>query len=716
MRKVIGGVVLAAGIGGLGWYGSANNAKRMQTQVAEGAAKIANASAFGVQTDVSGRDIVAMGNVADQAEFDRLKGALNDVEGRRVVDMSGITLLPVADPFEMTAIRADDGTTTLSGAIGGDVDREIVAVQAGDLANDLILSSGTPDDGWAGVSANAMAGLAQLKSGEMTLSDRTLTLTGLAQSPVEKTAALNAIGELPDGYTLNEAIDVEDDGTPLRLMLTSANDTVSGTGKVPADMTAQAISDAFDTIGDIDVIEAGPAMNGSDWDGFARQGMTALAMTDAGVLAIEDKVLTLTGTGTPDGIAAAKAALSDLPNGYTATTDLTFTDDGAPLSLSMEYDGRAVTADGKYPAGYTPNTVNDAGQTNTGRNSFFADDTGMFTANADAGIAALGLLEDGSLSVTENEIILTGTAATPDIEAAVTEALQSAAEGSSVQQDLTLIDDGSPASWALDYSAANGGDVTGKLPKDLTTDAIAAALGVNNLDGTPTTALLDGEAGPNLSALEVAAEYLPDIEALSYSTSEDGQALDIVLSPGVNADLVAADLAQRLSGDVDFTASSMEELPDVGAIRTNQATMQRERFQFGNWLPILSFAPVPSICRDQSGAALEGTGVNFISGSAQLDAKSNRAINALSAIAQRCISEGGLSLEVGGHTDNTGNALNNEVLSENRAKAVRDALIARGADAAAITATGFGQTQPIADNETQDGRAANRRTEFIWSE
>ncbi|MGB7205332.1 MAG: OmpA family protein, partial [Anderseniella sp.] len=54
----------------------------------------------------------------------------------------------------------------------------------------------------------------------------------------------------------------------------------------------------------------------------------------------------------------------------------------------------------------------------------------------------------------------------------------------------------------------------------------------------------------------------------------------------------------------------------------------------------------------------------------------------------------------------------NQALSQRRANAVRDALIARGAKAEHLTAVGYGEDQPIADNKTKEGRAANRRTEF----
>ncbi len=72
-----------------------------------------------------------------------------------------------------------------------------------------------------------------------------------------------------------------------------------------------------------------------------------------------------------------------------------------------------------------------------------------------------------------------------------------------------------------------------------------------------------------------------------------------------------------------------------------------------------------------------------------------------------------MEIEVQGHTDSTGDDAYNQTLSEKRADAVRDYLIKQGIDPTRLTAKGFGETKPIGDNKTEDGRAKNRRTEFL---
>ncbi len=71
-----------------------------------------------------------------------------------------------------------------------------------------------------------------------------------------------------------------------------------------------------------------------------------------------------------------------------------------------------------------------------------------------------------------------------------------------------------------------------------------------------------------------------------------------------------------------------------------------------------------------------------------------------------------LKIEISGHTDNVGNDQLNQTLSQNRAKAVYDHLIAAEVPASRLVFKGYGKTQPITPNDTDENRSKNRRTEF----
>ena len=71
-----------------------------------------------------------------------------------------------------------------------------------------------------------------------------------------------------------------------------------------------------------------------------------------------------------------------------------------------------------------------------------------------------------------------------------------------------------------------------------------------------------------------------------------------------------------------------------------------------------------------------------------------------------------LKIEIGGHTDNTGTSEYNIKLSEARAKSVYDFLVKYGIDIHRLSYKGYGETKPIVENDSEENRAVNRRTEF----
>jgi OOP family OmpA-OmpF porin len=72
-----------------------------------------------------------------------------------------------------------------------------------------------------------------------------------------------------------------------------------------------------------------------------------------------------------------------------------------------------------------------------------------------------------------------------------------------------------------------------------------------------------------------------------------------------------------------------------------------------------------------------------------------------------------LNVSVEGHTDSKGNAVKNKALSKRRAESVVKALVKAGIDAVRLSAVGWGQEKPVADNSTEEGRAENRRVEIV---
>ena len=84
----------------------------------------------------------------------------------------------------------------------------------------------------------------------------------------------------------------------------------------------------------------------------------------------------------------------------------------------------------------------------------------------------------------------------------------------------------------------------------------------------------------------------------------------------------------------------------------------------------------------------------------------------LNKLYQFLVNNSGLKIEISGHTDNVGYEEYNMELSEKRARSVYDYLVEKGIDPERLSYKGYGESEPVATNETEEGRAQNRRTEI----
>jgi len=196
------------------------------------------------------------------------------------------------------------------------------------------------------------------------------------------------------------------------------------------------------------------------------------------------------------------------------------------------------------------------------------------------------------------------------------------------------------------------------------------------------------------------AEAMPEtvvVPAVPVDSDKDGVPDSIDRCPVTPANLTVDQYGCTLDADRDGVADALDRCWDTPlntAVDVNGCS--------------LGAGAVQSAATAQSGV-IELPDVNFRTNS---DILLDGATVSLDAVALTLLDDSVTVVEVAGHTDSDGDPAINASLSENRALAVRDYLISRGVAPSRITARGYGAAEPIGDNATAAGRAANRRVEL----
>ena len=181
---------------------------------------------------------------------------------------------------------------------------------------------------------------------------------------------------------------------------------------------------------------------------------------------------------------------------------------------------------------------------------------------------------------------------------------------------------------------------------------------------------------------------------------------------------IQAEEAERLRQQASLDAQAMQDvesaLQGVAGAQTAKLTAAREREAAlaRQEAELVAGGKLPASSRDERGEVFVLAGDAFGSGQSTLTAGAATTVRTLAAYLQAGPSA---SVLVEGHTDSQGAAEANLKLSQRRADAVRDALVAAGIPRARTQAVGRGATRPVADNGNAAGRARNRRVEIVIS-
>jgi OOP family OmpA-OmpF porin len=247
-----------------------------------------------------------------------------------------------------------------------------------------------------------------------------------------------------------------------------------------------------------------------------------------------------------------------------------------------------------------------------------------------------------------------------------------------------------PAEFTATLSAEGKVELRGRLTDDLQRQAVdafarAAFEGADVLMATRTDAALpDGWPVRVFAGIEALAEV------------EEGKLL-------VRADTV------EVTG-VTGSQETRGRITQILSGKLGPGQTFRVNVRYDEALDPIASLPTPEECAADVNAVIAAKKITFTPASAELATDARPVLDALAGILVACPP---MQMEIAGHTDAQGSEGGNRALSQARAEAVLLALQGRRVDISGMTAVGYGEATPIADNDSEAGREANRRIEFV---
>ncbi|HEY5129777.1 MAG TPA: OmpA family protein [Bradyrhizobium sp.] len=391
-----------------------------------------------------------------------------------------------------------------------------------------------------------------------------------------------------------------------------------------------------------------------------------------------------------DGRRAAVASVEAVPGVRLVNNETRLVPEARPFVWSAERDVVRVTLGGSAPLPASKARLLEAARAGLGGVEV-ADQMKLsrgapprFDNAALLLLDQIGKLKDGKIAISDTKVSLSGMARDIGGREAITAALKNLPEGFSIAAN----DIKAPPYIFQAYKdpVAVTVTLTGYVPDNNVHAAIASAAARKFFSEKVVDNLKTSVGAP--SGFVSAA--VPALGALSR------------LSTGT---LVVSDREVKLSGDALFDAAAAQ-------IRASLGRDFPEGWQVKADISVKpAAAPVdPTVCQQLFSDLLAKGRIRFEPGRATIDLDSAGLLDRLIETALRCPAA---NIEIAGHTDADGEDGFNQMLSEKRAQAVADYLVKAGLPANRFTAMGYGSSQPVASNDTDEGKARNRRIEFL---
>jgi OOP family OmpA-OmpF porin len=651
-------------------------------------------------------DVISVsGEAASISSYEEARAALAVLPTGFSLGDSDVAPAP-ADSFTWTA-----GIDANAVSIGGFAPSEDVIARISDAAEAAIpnrqietttqVAAGPVDAVTWGDRAGFSLGLLKgLEDGRVLLTPSGLSIDGRAASVVDYEAIQDALSALPEGLEL-----VRDDVLPARVAPFSWSAVIDGaailtSGFAPSgDLRNGLVSRLADAKPGAEVestvrVAAGDVSD-EGFDFAVEFATEMLGYLSEGTVSLSDNALSVDGTAaTVESFDTANALASRIPAGLTAGTMTIRPAAVGVLTWSATRDGRRVVLDGSVPSEAVRSDIIDAANAavssaNVIDNMEIANggaEAAVWGNAASFGLRQLGRLSRGKVELNGTDFSIEGVAPDFDSYNAVLGDVPGALPGGLRLSAQNILPPAiSPYVWGArkDESRVT---LTGHVPNTDTRDEVVAfaqrrfgSLPVSNAmtlaSGAPSD-LIDG-VGVGLSALQ-------NLRAGSVA----------LLNRKITVTGVAPSEAVRDRVINLVTGGLPEGFEAVAQITVEQGAPQ----------PVAAES-----CQDLLNEILAGNIIRFEVNSAQVRSESFAVLDKLLEAARRCPDA---RIEIAGHTDSDGSDELNLQLSQARAQSVRGYLVDRGIPSGRLIARGYGESSPVASNDTDAGKARNRRIEF----
>ena len=673
------------------------------------------------------------GTASSSEAFEAAIAATRQLPGGAILTKADI--LPAeAKPPSLT-VTSDGAAATMTGIAPSIEARAALAAAAATslpgrtIVNQMGITRGAPNGDFAAWASYGLSELGRLTKGSVAISDGAYSIEGEAGTPQAFEAAIAGTRQLPAGLTLARADIVAPEIKPYGWAANSDGRGVTLSGLAPSlDVRATVETLAAQRFPGRSIANgmaiARGAPNG-DFAAWTTYALWELGRLTKGSVAISDGAYSIEGeAGTSQSFEAAIAGTSRLPAGLKLARTEILAPEIKPYTWGASSNGHHVTLSGFAPSRDIRATIAaSAAQLFPGRTIVNQIEIARGAPNGDFARAATGVLtelaklSEGQAAMTDAQVRITGqgpagsnavvsasarasmpapfSVAAVDIkEPAISQVssptLQEPAKSQEPTKSQERAKSQEPAKSPFEFTLDKGDGrikLSGDVPDDKARSDLIAAAKAAFINDSVVDELKIGKDAPEklVKALEAIFPSLARLRSGTLTLNDAG-----MTARGLVDDKNVADEIKTALADATPSGFKISDVT-IGVRPPAPATEGKA-------------------CQAASDGFLVKGRILFDRKSAEISKESQPLLDNLIDVARRCPDA---KIEVSGYTDYIGYDDFNIDLSQRRAQAVVDIVTRAGIDASRITSAGYGETKPVASNDTPEGRAQNRRIEFL---